>query len=183
MKYLTLILLLLTFACGKPASESATSTDSLSWDTASTVRPVELSTTSENTEYESVESYSDSLGSELEYENEYMVNNAWQGLLSYAGEYVLESSSEAEDGSSLSLTHVDRFIFSISITKMVADFCSGTISGEINLDHFPTATFDGGGHPVTITLKEGKIEVQDPERQLGVGTCDYNGTFVNINAD
>lgn len=176
------VLAILALACSNTKTESASS-DSLAWDTTTTTTVVsnESITTSEPADYQTYDAYNDSsLQSEMEYESKNMVNDAWKGVVMYAGEYKLESNSEAEDGSTLTLTHIDRFVFNIAITKMVADFCSGTIESEIDLGNFPTATFESAGHPVTITFVDGKIDVQDPERQLAVGLCDYNGTFIRI---
>lgn len=169
MKCTLVLIALLAIACGKPSTESEASADTLKRDTTTTANINETSTA------QSSEIESDKIDSP---EADEPQNDA---LMMYGGEYTLDSGSEAENGSSLTLTYKSGSTFTISITKMVADFCSGTIEGEISFDSSNIATFDGGGHPVTVKLVNGKVEVEDPERQLGVGTCDYNGTFLNIN--
>jgi hypothetical protein len=168
MKYLPLLFLLLAFACGKPTSQSESKADSLQRaDSLAAANAAETIST-QTADSEVVEGEAKSPQNAISF---------------YAGEYALQSSSEAEDGSSLTLTYKSGSTFTISITKMVADFCSGTIESEISFDANNTAKFEGDGHPVTVKLVNGTVEVEDPERQLGVGTCEFNGTFISINAD
>jgi hypothetical protein len=168
MKYIPLILLLLAVACSKPSTESTASADSLKRDTVS-IAIINETSASQTPGTESDETESQ--------EAEDPINDA---LMMYGGEYTLDSSSEAEDGSSLTLTYKSGSTFTISITKMVADFCSGTLEAEITFDENNVAKFDGDGHPVTVKLVNKTVVVEDPERQLGVGTCEFNGTFLNI---
>lgn len=176
MNRVVIFIELLLIACGKPTPKSESKADSLRLaDSIAAANANKANPSPQTTESEVAEG-------DPEYKSEAGHDTSWS---MYAGEYTLQSSSEAEAGSSLTLTYVNGSTFTISITKMVADFCSGTISGEVTFDSSYTATFEADGHPVTLTFTEGptKIEVQDPERQLGVGTCEHNGTFININAD
>jgi hypothetical protein len=175
MRYSLFIIVILAVACGKPSTESTSSADSV---TAKPTDTVTLVTTTDDTEAnETSINEADALWeSDETQEAEDPLNDA---LTVYNGEYTLQSSSEAEEGS-LKLTYKSGSTFTISITKMVADFCSGTIEGEFTIDEYNRGSFEYDGHPVEVLLTLSGIEVKDPERQLGVDTCTYSGRFVNL---
>jgi hypothetical protein len=178
MKYLSPVLILLAIACGKPTSLSESTADSLenseSPDTTTLVTITEGAKITETTDNEGTNNEADALWESDGQEAEDPQNDA---LTVYNGEYTLQSSSEAESGS-LTINYKSGSTFTISITKMVADFCSGTIEGEFSVDEYKQGTFEYDGHPVNISMTLSGITVEDPERQLGVGTCEYSGTYV-----
>jgi hypothetical protein len=174
MKHTALIFLLLFAACGKPATE----TEQTAVDTVKIEVPNEtiVTVTEDTTVAEGSNNEADALW-ESEPEEEEGDAPRDDSFNMYNGEYTLQSSSEAEEGS-LTLTYQYGFTFTISITKSVADFCSGTIEGELTIDEYKTGSFEYDGKPVHIRFTLSGIEVEDPERQPGVGTCEYSGTYV-----
>jgi hypothetical protein len=174
MKYTSLIFLLLLVACGKPTTETEqTAVDTIKIEvpneTAGTVTEDTTITEGSNNEADALwESEPEEEGGDPPRDDSFNM---------YNGEYTLQSSSEAEQGS-LTLTYQYGFTFAITITKSVDDFCSGTIEGELTIDDNKTGSFEYDGKPVNIRFTLSGIEVEDPERQLGVGTCEYSGTYV-----
>jgi hypothetical protein len=182
--FLCILLLILVIACGKPTSESVQSaTDSLEnsqpTDTATLVTITDATPITETPDNEGSNNEADALWESDDQEAEDPLDDA---LNVYNGEYTLQSSSEAMEGS-LTIRYTSGFTFAISITKMVADFCSGTIEGEFSIDEYKTGSFEYDGKPVRVSLTLSGITVEDPERQLGVGTCEYSGTYVNMEGD
>jgi hypothetical protein len=177
MRHTLFFIAVLTLACGKPSTESSSSADSVSSELTDTAKLVTLNDgtqVSETADNEGTNNEADAL---WESDGQEAEDPQADPLTVYNGEYTLQSSSEAMEGS-LKLTYKGASTFTISITKMVADFCSGTIEGEFSIDDYNTGSFEYDGKPVNVNLSLSGITVKDPERQLGVGTCEYSGTFV-----